>query len=253
MWESRIKYFKSFKSWKFIFHGTFRRKLQKDAFNQENEPRRRKTQFQKMRANSRGMWKESPGGDCLKSSSLEAEPETGIHVPMIYWGRAFRRKGERTTTQGRGRSKEGCGLSWRTTQLDPMGRELRSIKCTTEMVLSKGKEPRVVFSSVNPALRGSGFNLLVKETPTWLQVTPWKGDICEILAVTETSGQVPQPCKAIWAGYQQWPLQWWVAKVQVCDSHWGQDIQTRADLKVLGEMSSRRYNWGNALCVWTYW
>lgn len=71
------------------------------------------------------------------------------------------------------------------------------------MVLPKGKETRVVFSYVNPALTSSGFNLLVEEAPTWLQVTPWKGDICEILAVTETSGQVPQPCKGIWAGYKQ--------------------------------------------------
>lgn len=47
--------------------------------------------------------------------------------------------------------------------------ELCSIKCTTAMVLPKGKETRVVFSYVNPALRGSGFNLLVEEAPTWFR------------------------------------------------------------------------------------
>lgn len=53
MYESRIKFFKYLRTEKFISHASFCRKLQKDAFNQENEQRKRKTVPEYEKANSR--------------------------------------------------------------------------------------------------------------------------------------------------------------------------------------------------------
>lgn len=80
--------------------------------------RRRFSGVQEMEGHLWPLWTEERGNDSFRAgqdSSLEAEPETGSWVPMVYGGSAFQekptREGDGLAGRGRRRSREGMNAN----------------------------------------------------------------------------------------------------------------------------------------------